>query len=179
MMHVVLPPSSEDLEVIRRLARIDVVVKKDLPEHPELPWRLKRGMEASIPVWLFEALEKEGFVERKEPMDVRIVEIMLHKEQMTTRPLKMPEDTYSWLKKEIERAYERKDADPLEIRRLISNLFDLSSARLRKIVRYLLLSHVDNMEWRILEHLTPEERVLYLVLREIIDKWRMDLREEK
>jgi len=35
------------------------------------------------------------------------------------------------------------------------------------------------MEWRILYHLTPEERVLYLVLREIIDKWRMDLRGEK
>jgi len=178
-MHVVLPPSSRDLEVVRSLARIDIVVKKDIPEHPELSWRLKRGMEASIPAWLFDLLEKEGFVERKEPMDVRIVEIMLHKEQLTTRPLKMPEDTYSWLKKEIERAYKRKDVDPLEIRRLVSNLFDLSSARLRKIVRYLLLSHVENMEWRILEHLTPEERVLYLVLRGIIDKWRMDLRGEK
>ncbi len=179
MMHVVLPPSSEDLQVIRSLARIDVVVKKDLPEHPELPWRLKRGMEASIPAWLFQELEREGFVERKEPMDVRVVEIMIHKEQMTTRPLKMPEDTYSWLKTEIRRVNRIRDSDPLEIRRLTSNLFDLSSARLRKIVRYLLLSHVDDMEWRILEHLTPEERVLYLVLRGIIDKWRKDLREEK
>jgi len=179
MMHVILPPSSDDLQILRNLARINVLIKKDLPEHPEFPWRLKRGMEASIPAWLYETLEKSGFVERKEPIDVRVIEVMLHKEQMTTRPLKMPDDTYSWLKREIERTREEKGSDPLEVRRLVSNLFDLSSARLRKIVRYLLLSHVDNMEWRILDNLTPEERVLYLVLREIIDKWRIDLRGEK
>jgi len=179
LMHVVLPPSSEDLKLIRSLARIEVLVKKDLPEHPEIPWRLKRGMEINMPAWLFEELEKEGFVERKEPMDVEVVEVMLHKEQVTTRPLKIPEDTYSWLKKEIEAARSKEEADPLEIRRLSSNLFDLSSTRLRKIVRYLLLPHVKDMEWRILEHLTPEERVLYLALREIIDGWRIDLGEEK
>ena len=172
-----LPLSKRDLSLIRSISKIRVVAKKDFPEHPEIPWKVKRGLEMDLPRWFHDLLSEGGFVERNKPVDVKEIEKILHKEQMTNRPLEVPEDIYLWLKNAISEAFIKKEPGLLERRRLMTNLLELSSARLRKMLRYLLLAHSED-KWRLLERLIPEERILYLTLRSLVDGWREDLREE-
>mgnify|MGYP000035212380 CR=1 FL=1 len=164
--------SFEQLEVLLQLTEVRVKIKETIRGLPEqFPWPLQKGLEIDVPLWLAEELIAMGVAEYSEPYGLKELESLLSKELVATRLVKVPPSLHAWILKAKEEV-SAGGADPLAARRLFLTSRDLLKKRISKALRYVVLStDSETVESRLLERLTPLERVVYAQIRLIIDRW--------
>ena len=158
------------------LSPVRVAVLKDLGRiRVEGGWEtFVKGDEASIPLWLALALQDTGYVEIREQ---RVGDSDVGKHLMVERGLKggefqaLKERFYLEVRELLKRMKNESATSPEEIIKLVkleSNLSDLLRIRLRKIVQ---ISFLGAKPEDFMDKLLLEERVLFLVLRDVIREW--------
>ncbi len=164
--------SAETSELLLSLSEVRVKVVKTVEGLPEaFPWPLKKGMEIDVPVWLANVLTSSGVAELAEPLDLKSFEALLSKELVTSRLTRIPPATFTWFLRKREEI-EGGAGDPLAARRLYITGRDLIKKRLSKALRYAVLAtESEVVEKRLVERLTPPERVVYAQIRLIIGRW--------
>ncbi len=164
--------SFEQLEVLLQLTEVRVKIRETIRGLPaQFPWPLQKGLEIDVPLWLAEELIAMGVAEYSEPYGLKELESLLSKELVTTRLVKVPPSLHAWILKAKEEV-SAGGADPLAARRLFLTSRDLLKKRISKALRYVVLStDSETVESRLLERLTPLERVVYAQIRLIIDRW--------
>lgn len=166
----------ELVNAYHELSPIRVAVLMDLGRvRVEGGWEtFVKGDEASIPLWMALELEKKGLVEIREQ---RVSDSDVGKHLMVERGLKggefqsLKERFYLEARKLLEKIKRKPDLTPDEFFKLVkleSNLADLTRIRLRKIVQ---ISFLGGKPEDFLDKLLLEERVLFIVLRDIIKEW--------
>ncbi len=172
--------SAETLRLLLDVSQVRVKVTRTVEGLPnEFPWPIKRGMEIDVPAWLARSLVSLGVAEFSSPLDLKSFESLLSKELVTSRLTKIPSETFEWFVRERELTGARSD-DPLAARRLHLTGRDLIKKRLSKALRYAVLAtESEVVEKRLVERLTPPERVVYAQIRLIIDRWVSLLLGEK
>ena len=172
--------SAETSDLLLSLPEVRVKVIKTVEGLPEeFPWPLKKGMEIDVPAWLADTLTSLGVAEFAEPLDLKSFETLLSKELVTSRLTRVPPATFTWFLRE-RKEIEAGAGDLLAARRLYITGRDLIKKRLSKALRYAVLAtESEVVEKRLVERLTPPERVVYAQIRLIIGRWISLLLGEK
>lgn len=135
----------------------------------------EEGHEYEVRLWVARELERDGIVRIREgALDAA----KLYKIQWTERIQAvgqlstLPEDFYPRLRRLIDELRAASRASPEKMREYeyVQNLAqDIVNCRLRKIIS---LASISAPESHVLKNLTPEERVLYERIRQIVAEWR-------
>jgi len=171
---------AELVNVYHELSSVRVAVLKDLGRvRVEGGWEtFNRGDEASIPLWAFRELRRHGYVDiREQPLaDSDIGKYLMNEKSLKGNKFTPLRERFYLEVKELLRALKesptRTSEEALRKIRVESNLSDLIRIRLRKIVQIAFLG--ANLE-DYMGLLLPEERVLLLLLKEIIAEWNIEV----
>lgn len=171
----------ERLKLVRldyEFRRVRVVFLRDYPRLPT-PLGLidvRRGDELELPRWQARLLKEAGYVDvRDDRIDIDYVNLYHYKERRSgtaSQLTQIPEDFYARVSELIGRLDKLIKESPSQAiyrdREVVErNLLDIAEARLAKILR---LSYSGGEEFR--ERMTPEERVVYNHVMEVIESWR-------
>ncbi len=163
--------------------RVKVLFIKDYPSLPTPTGFIdvRRGDEIELPRWQARLLKDLGYVEVKDGyVDLDYINIHHFRERRSSAGAmitQVPQDFYMRAFELIERLNKLVKESPsqtiLRDREVAErNLIDLAEARLTKILK---LSYTGSEEFR--DRMTPEERVIYNHIMEILESWRRYIRD--
>ncbi len=163
--------------ISRRMARtleklhyVRVIPKRDI-DLERIDVRLFKGVEAEIPRWLADELEREGLVSKKDE-NPKVISELYFKESVSITPLELPPYTYSLIREILKSSPE----DSL-IRR---DSLALINRRISKILNYIRTSLTLKTN-KSPKNLLLEELILYNALKLVLDEWMsafLEVRDE-
>ncbi len=163
--------------ISRRMARtleklhyVRVIPKRDI-DLERIDVRLFKGVEAEIPRWLADELEREGLVSKKDE-NPKVISELYYKERVSITPLELPPYTYSLIREILKSSPE----DSL-IRR---DSLALINRRISKILNYIRTSLTLKTN-KSPKNLLLEELILYNALKLVLDEWMsafLEVRDE-
>ncbi len=165
-----------ETDFVTSLVRVQFV--KDYGDLPTLNGivSLRRGDEVELPRWQAEELLKKGYVNIKEQAisldEVNFYHYREKRSQSASAPQQLPQDFYLKAKelvKSLDKAIRKSPSSMLlrDRETIEKNIMELAETRLIKIIR---LAQAGGEEYR--EKMTPEETILYNIVRSLLEAWR-------
>ncbi|ESQ23187.1 MAG: GINS complex subunit Sld5 [uncultured Acidilobus sp. MG] len=164
-----------ELDSLLRPVRV-MILRDYVLTLPEGKLSVKKGDEVEVPRWMVQTLMSRGVAKPKDVVDVNYINSYHYKERRTsaiTQLSQLPQDFYVAVGEYLRRLDEEIRAQPSHM--LINDrdvseksLLELSQLRLNKIMR---LAQTDTEE-DVLGNMTPEEALVYSVIRETVNSWR-------
>ncbi len=155
---------------LEKLHYVKVIPKRDI-DLERIDIRLFKGVEAEVPKWLADELEREGFVSKKDE-NPKVISELYYKERVSITPLELPPHTYSLIREILKSTPE----DSL-IRR---DSLALINRRISKILNYIRTSLALKTN-KSPKNLLLEELILYNALKLVLDEWMnafLEIRDE-
>ncbi|RLG82284.1 MAG: hypothetical protein DRO40_08045 [Thermoprotei archaeon] len=165
---------------------VRVIVLEDIGKIfvPEGVAELTRGTEYSLPRWIAQELVDKGVVELKEGEIglERLAKIAYNEESTMRKPVfvKLYPYFYHLIIDEVRKLYERLEAEktPLilsDVQKYENYISTIGKIRVRKLINLLLVEPPEDMFTK----LSEEEKILYIMLKNILAYWLKSLRIEK
>ncbi|MCD6488696.1 MAG: DNA replication complex GINS family protein [Desulfurococcales archaeon] len=165
---------------------VRVIVLEDIGKIfvPEGVVELTRGTEYSLPRWIAQELVDKGVVELKEGEIglERLAKIAYNEESTMRKPVfvKLYPYFYHLIIDEVRKLYERLEAEktPLilsDVQKYENYISTIGKIRVRKLINLLLVEPPEDMFTK----LSEEEKILYIMLKNILAYWLKSLRIEK
>ncbi len=171
----------DGIELSYLLSPTKVTVLRSLGKVPFAEeYSLTRGIEAEIPRWLAEVLEKMGFVEISPDEKLRLENLARAKmverdmERRGLRAIAKLHPYFYTMAKSLMRTLEHRAKESLdlsvlkELDMMKTSLYEILKLRLGKILDAALMGTLSH---ELLENMTLEERVLFKLIASIIKSW--------
>ncbi len=145
---------------------------------------LSKGSEYNLPRWIALELYRRGLVEFKEkPVDLEDLAKIAYSEESSRKGIeftKIKQYFYHIVCREIDELYERVERERdtgllLDLRKYEDYLMRIGKSRVKKLIQLLFLKLPSEVSSK----LSEEEKILYLLLKDILDHWLKRLRIEK